>query len=153
MTSPFGDLKTDYYFDTENQVIISEKHRRIAEIIQDYNPELSLMWIPTSQRSEEDGPPFVIVHTMANGSQYPVMWIPEEQMDNPQAVLGRLFAGDAAKSGGADRVAKAIEAAEKADEIYRAKVNQERWDAKMDFMDFALKTPLHTFKHDGKRYG
>lgn len=152
MSSPFGELKTDYVFDTENGVILSEKHRRIAEIVNDYNPELSLMWIPPSQRDETDGDPYLIVHTMSNGSQYPVMWIPAEQMDNPQVVLGRLFAGDMAK-GGKDRVEKAIEAAEQADKIYRAKEAQDRWDEKMEFLDFALKTPLHTFKHDGKKYG
>jgi hypothetical protein len=151
--NPFGELKTDYHFDVDSGTIVSEKHRRIAEIIHDYNRELSLLWIPPSQRGVEDTePPFVIVHTRADGSQYPVMWIPEEQMDEPQVVLGRLFAGDMAK-GDKDRVATAIEAAERADEIYRAKIEQEKWEEKMDFMSFALNTPLHTFKHDGKVYG
>lgn len=154
MTDAFSQLKTDYHFDTENNVIVSSVHQRIAEIINDYNPELTLMWIPPGKRDEiDEHDPFVIVHTMANGSQYPVMWIPLEQMDNPQIVLGRLFAGDAAKAGGADRIEKATEAAEKADQIYRAKVASDRWDERMEFLDFALKTPLHTFKHDGKKYG
>lgn len=149
--NPFGELKTDYHFDTEAGVIVSEKHRRIAEIIHDYNPELSLMWIPPSKRSAEDGDPFLIVHTRMDGSQYPVMWIPEEQMDNPPVVLGRLFAGDMSK-GDKDRVQMAMEAAEMAEQVYKAKIDQERWDSKMDFVTFALKTPLHKFKHNGKEY-
>ena len=152
MTESFGELKTDYHFDTENGVIVSEKHRRIAEIIHDYNPELSLMWIPPGKRDDDDTYPFLIVHTMSNGSQYPVMHLTLEDMDNPQIVLGRLFAGDMAK-GGKDRVEIAIEAAESADRIYRAKEAQERWEERMDFLRFAVGTPLHSFKHDGKKYG
>jgi hypothetical protein len=151
MTNSFGELKTDYVFDTDNGVIISEKHRRVAEIIHDYNSELSLMWIPPSQRDETDEFPFVVVHNKADGLQYPVMWISMEQMDNPQVVLGRLFAGDLAKQN-PDKVMAAIDAAEKADKIYREKEAQDRWEDRMNFLSFALETPLHTFKHNGKRY-
>lgn len=150
-SGPFGELKTDYVFDTEHGVIISEKHRRIAEIVHDYNPELSLMWIPPSTRDDTDEFPFLVVHTMSNGSQYPVMHLTLEDMDNPQLVIGRLFAGDMAKHGG-DQVLVAIEAAEKADEVYRAKEDEERWAAKMDFVSTFLNSPLNTFKHDGKKY-
>jgi hypothetical protein len=44
------------YFPTNDGHWVSEKQRRINEILQDYDPNLQLQWIPPGQRNEKDEP-------------------------------------------------------------------------------------------------
>lgn len=42
------------YLPTENGQFVSEKQRRIAEILKDYDPYLQLQWIPPDERNDRD---------------------------------------------------------------------------------------------------
>lgn len=147
VTNPFA-LGTNYRF-TDDGHIVSAKHQRIAEIIQDYNPELSLMWIPPDKRSEEDAKPFAVVHTKSDGSQYALFYLREEDLN--EDVLAAIFYMDMSKHSPRSLELE-LEAQERARQIYEAKEREERMGEKREFAKFMLKTPLHTFKHNGKKY-
>src|SRR5690606_41549331 len=102
----------------------------IAEIIQDYNPELSLMWIPPANRTDEDTKPYVVVHTQADGQQYPIFYLTEDELDH--RVLGRIFAADMKKHN-PNNVMAEIEAYENAQKILEAKEYEDKMAEKADF--------------------
>lgn len=143
-------LGTEYHYDTESGTFVSAKQMRIAEILHDYNPELSLMWIPPAQRSHEDIKPYVVVHTKADGSQYPVFYLSEDELDH--RVLGRIFANDMKNHDGADSMMREIEAYENAKKIVEAKELEDKKAEKLDFAKSLIKSHLHTFRHGGKVY-
>src|SRR5690606_40739677 len=84
-------------FDQDTGMFVSQEHQDIATIIQDYNPELHLVWIkPQDRVSATDREyPFAIMHFPRDGEPYIVMMIKENELD--QRVLARLFEADQAK--------------------------------------------------------
>ena len=142
-------LGSEYHYDTESGTFVSSRHMRIAEIIQDYNPELSLMWIPPANRTDEDTKPYVVVHTQSDGQQYPVFYLTEDELDH--RVLGRIFAADMKKHN-PNNVMAEIEAYENAQKILEAKEYEDKMAEKADFAKSLLKSNLHTYRHGGKVY-
>lgn len=140
---------TNYRFDADSGRIVSAVHQRIAEVIHDYNPELSLMWIPPDQRTTEDSLPFAVVHTRENGIQYPLFYLKEDEVD--ERVLTRIFYMDMSKSSPANMLTM-LNAQEAAQKIMEAKEREERIGEQREFAKTLLKSPLHTFKHKGKKY-
>lgn len=128
---------------------VSQEHQYIASIIQDYNPELHLVWIrPQDRTTEEDRKyPFAVMHMPEGREPYIVMLIKENELDH--RVLARLFEADQSKG---DPLAKlnAHNAAIKALEAYKHAAEMEEL---ADFHRTMIKSPLHTFRHNGKVYG
>ena len=148
MTNPL--IRSDYYYDTEAGYFVSEKHRRVAEIVRDYNPELTLMWVPHANRTAEDvDKPYVVVHTHQNGNQYPVFYCDEADMDEPERVLIRLFAGDRSKQ---LNILDMIEIKEQAEAILKEKEWEEKRAEAREELTTIMNSPLHTFKHNGKKF-
>lgn len=128
-------LGSRYNYDPLTGYFIHSKHQRVAEIIKDYNPELELVWIPPNKRSSEDVKPYTVVHYKKDGSQYPIFHLSEDELDDTAGVVTRLYAGDMSKHRILDRLA-VIELAEKADELVRAK---EEEDASYERQELARK--------------
>ena len=142
-------LGNNYHYDTESGSFVSDKHMRVAEILHDYNPELSLMWIPPASRSAEDTKPYVVVHTQKDGSQYPVFYLSEDELDH--RVLARIFAADM-KNHRPDDVLVELDAMEAAKEMMQAKEHEDELAEQREFALSLLRTPLHTYRHKGKVY-
>lgn len=70
---------------------VSENFERLARVVQDYDPQFELRWIPPEQRAtpDERSKPYVIWDTVTNT---PVFFASE--LDTPVDILTRLFAGD-----------------------------------------------------------
>lgn len=134
--------------DQDTGLFVSQEHQYIASIIQDYNPELHLVWIrPQDRTTDEDRThPFAIMHIPQGREPYIVMKIRENELD--QRILAKLFEADQAKG---DPLAKlnAANAAAQALQAYRHAAEMEEM---ADFHATLLKSPLHTFRHDGKVY-
>lgn len=140
-------LGSNYRYDPGSGSFVHAKHQRIAEIIHDYNPDLELAWIPPAQRTVEDTKPFMVIHNQADGKRYPVFSLSEDELD--ERVLARLFFSDMRKHRPND-VMTAIEAAEAAEAIYRAKEHEDEMAEARDLAIHVLKSPLHKYKHGGK---
>jgi uncharacterized protein (DUF736 family) len=130
---------------TEDGHFVSEKHERIASMIQDFDETLQLVWIPPENRQiGDDTPPFAIVCTPRDRAPYIVFTIKEDEFD--ERVMARLFTGDLANN---DVLAWA-QAQEDADEAYRLKKQMDKSEERMDFVKSVVGSGKHSFKHNGK---
>jgi len=126
---------------------VSESHMRIAEIIRDYDPSLSLVWIPVDQRSEEDrGREFAVVHSPPDGPTYTVFHCPASEVDH--RLLARLFNGDMAKN----NVLNWLDSIEEAKAIIKAKQDMELAEERQELVKSIIKSPKSVYKHNGVQY-
>jgi len=123
---------------------VNEKFARISEIINDFDHRLQLVWIPPENRTAFDVKPYGILHTADNGAQKMVMLIKEEDLD--ERILAHLFLNDTERH---DVIAR-LEAEELAQQVMRNKEKMEEAEARRDFIETVVKSPLHSFKHKGR---
>ena len=122
---------------------VNEKFAQIAEIISDYDSHLQLAWIPPEQRTDKT-PPYAVLETNGEGKVNIVFTIKEEDLNH--TVLARLFAGDTHKND----VLGMIEADERARKALELKEQMEKSEARRDFIATVAKSPLHSFRHNGR---
>lgn len=116
------DLTDDgniYFPSNDGKTWISEKQRRINEIIQDYDPKLQLQWIPPGRRNEKDEP-FRVVCFPTKGNPYLVC----TALDADERLLATIF--QARQNGKRDNLLTWLDNYNSAKEIYNAKINHER---------------------------
>jgi hypothetical protein len=124
---------------------VNEKFARIAEVIQDYDPRMRLVWIPPENRTDQDQtPPYAVIYTNGQGQEHLVFSIREEELD--ERVLARLFQGDTGKHD----VLADIEAQEKAREVLAYKAKLEKAEERQDFIKTVVGSGKHSFKHNGR---
>lgn len=70
---------------------VSEQYERLARVIQDYDPQFELRWIPPESRTtqEESAKPYVVWDTVTNSAAFFA-----SETDTPVAILTRLFDSD-----------------------------------------------------------
>lgn len=133
------------YLATE-QGFISAKHQRVAEIINEYDPDLELAWIPPNQRDPLDaGKEFAVMHTK-NGNRYVAMFVKEEEVD--ERLLARLWSADERNG----NVLNKLDAMNAAVEAMRLKEQMEQEEARADLARHILNSPKARYKHDGVVY-
>lgn len=123
---------------------VNDKFARISEIISDFDHRLQLVWIPPENRTAFDVKPYGILHTSDNGVQKMVMLIKEEDLD--ERILAHLFLNDTERH---DVIAR-LEAEELAQQVMRNKEKMEEAEARRDFIETVVRSPLHSFKHKGR---
>jgi hypothetical protein len=111
---------------------VSSKIQRLAEIVKDFDPNLELRYIPPSMRTSADTRPYCIVHSMPGKNPYTVMYFTE--MDSPEDILARIFAGDN-KNGD---VLRKMEAKEAAQNAFRYKEQLDQMMERHDQMHFLM---------------
>jgi hypothetical protein len=70
---------------------LSALHSRVAELLQDYNPELELQYIPENDRSSFDARPFRVVHNSPNGA-YVVGYFRQDEVN--EKLIAHIFKHD-----------------------------------------------------------
>lgn len=113
-------------YSEDAQCFVSSKLQRLAEILADYDPYLSLRWIPPGARSSEDSLPYCIVHDMPGKPAYVVKYFGE--LDDPVDILGQIFSGDNKNQD----VLRTLDAKNAAAEAFRMK---EQLDAQLEAAD------------------
>lgn len=131
-------------FDPESGYALSVDHQRIAEIINDYDPSLSLVWIPPNERVLNEKHPFAVVHSPDDAPAYIVMRLRETEVDH--RVLARLWGADSKNTNVLDKI-EAEEAAKRAVELKRREDEIEEAREKAAWM---VKAPVGA-KIDGMR--
>ena len=126
---------------------VSQSHMRIAEIIRDYDPALSLVWIPVDQRSEADrGREFAVIHSPDGQRSYTVLHCSADEVDH--RLLARLFRGDLAKN----NVLGWLDSIEDAKAIIKAKQDAELAEEHQEVVRSIIKSPKSVYKHNGVSY-
>lgn len=139
-------------WDSESGAFINEDHRRLAEILHDYNPYFSLAWIPPKDRLAEDTKPYAIIDSSPNVDQYIMRMLSEEEMKNPTAVLQWVFEGDLNRNRPGDVLAK-MEAEELARKLMDTKREEDFLAAQEDLTAFMIsggRDKKHYVRHDGQ---
>lgn len=126
---------------------ISEAHSRIAEMINDYDPTMELVWIPPEDRHNSgNAAPYAVRHNPPGKMPYIMFFINEDELDH--RVIGRIYAGDIAKTD----VGAMIEANELAYTNLENRRKMEKALERQDFIKTVVGSHKHDFKHNGKIY-
>jgi hypothetical protein len=127
-----------------SQEPITDTHRRIQELLKEYDPYLELMWIPPESRGSLDTKPWAVVHRPPNADPYYVFYA--DACD--ERILARILRADNAKR----NVLSEVEAANLARE---AMIMKEHKEARMEDHHMAasiLRSPKFHYKHNGVDY-
>lgn len=142
-------------YDSNVHDFISSKHQHFAEILHDYNDALSLEFVPSMARGEDDTKPFRIVETPKdNRKPYVVRYLSEREMDDPQAILEWIWEGDFRKHS-PDAVFNRMEARRIAADLLKEKQEEDDRAARIDLMTSLAtggRDRKHYFKHAGKTF-
>lgn len=130
---------------TPDGYFVSQEHLRIAEIIKDYDPRLRLVFIPPSQRNSDDPneKPFAVADFPDDKEPYIVFFADECD----ERIIERLFQNDLQKHDVVGRV----NAADAAREAIKLKKEVEQQEELEDMARSMWRSPLHTYKHNGKK--
>lgn len=137
-----NDLGIDVYVPVDG-TFVSQNHLHIAEIINDYDPTLSLAWIPADKREPGDAP-FAVVHRPLGGPEYVVFYA--DQCD--ERILERLWRNDITKT----NVLSDLESHNAALEAVKLKKEMEEAAERQDLVASIVKSKKNTYKHDGVKY-
>lgn len=148
-------LTTDpQVWNSERGQFINENHRRFAEILSDFKPTYSLVFIPEVDRTtpEDHAKPFAILDSPEGVPAYIVRYISAKEMEAPEKIVAWLFMGDTVRHG-AENVFNRIQAEEDAKKLMELKNREDELEDMAEFAEFMLSggnSKLHTFKHNGQ---
>lgn len=140
---PSNNLDLSIAIPTDDGRWVSEDHERIARIIQDYDPDLHLAYIPPDKREPGDVP-FAVLHTPPGQPGYIVFTA--EYCD--ERILARLFAGDTAKTD----VLAGIDTHNAALEAIRLKKQMDYEEERSELVKSIVKSPKTVYRHNGVTY-
>ena len=139
---------------------VTDDQERVQQILSDYNPNLVILKIPPAlqETQVEKDKPFRIVcldergdfWVNGLGKCYIVMDVRADEMNHK--VIEKIFEADVTKHNPRDMLAK-MQAQQAARQIFEAHKQAEAKEAMQDFHKSLLKSPLHTYRHNGKVYG
>ena len=142
-------------YDSNVRDFISSKHQHLAEILHDYDDTLSVEFIPSLERTDDDAKPFRVVQTPRDGREkYVVRYLNEREMDDPKQVLLWVWEGDFKKHS-PDAIFNRIEARRIAEELLKEKNDADEKAERIDLMTNLAsggKDHRHYFKHNGQTF-
>lgn len=130
---------------------VSEAHSHLAQVLNDYKPTLSLVYIPKKDRTADDTKPWAILDSPANMAPHIIRYLTDAEMAKPAEVLAWIFEGDLDKHRPDDVFAR-MEAKRAAQELMDLKKQEEELADHMELIDFAVRTNKNTWKHNGRTY-
>lgn len=121
------------FIPTDDGRWVSEKYARLAEIIQDYDPQFELRWIPPEHRAKPTYTSrcYVIWDIITNSA---VLYAGD--LDSPETILERLFDADNKHGNVLDRV----EAHNAAIEAFNLKEQMDIREEQMDKVSWLIGT-------------
>ena len=126
--------------------VLSQDHQRVAEVIQDYDPDLFLAWVPPENRALDEEFPYALIHTTF-GRQYVVRKLRTEDVNH--SLIAWLWMNDNARNG--TDLANKLEAEENARRAVELKAREEELEMKRDFAKSVL-SGKNYYRHDGVLY-
>lgn len=144
----------DAPFYTPEYGFLPAKAARLQEILADYNPYLSLVFVPPRDRTEADTHPFAIQDSSPWRPKGIVRHITEAEMENPEKILAWLFEGDLSKHsvvGVMERQRLAEDAARLMDLKRQEEARQERLELSEALITGGV-NGKHYYRHNGKTF-
>lgn len=137
-------LANSHVYDPASGEWINEKFQRIAELIHELSPELSLVWIPPSERADTDLEPYAIAHSPLGRETYIIQYIKEEELD--ERIIENLITSSS------DTLLERLHKMDIIREKMRQDEARERLEQSADIARSMWKSPLHTYRINGREY-
>lgn len=120
---------------TETGHFVSEKWARLNELLQQFDPELELHWIPSDKRIADEKYPYRIIHRpSATSRMAPYVVMHCRETDQPQEIFAQIISGDSWKND----VQARMDARAKADRIFQRKQHLDELAESADLVHFLL---------------
>jgi len=139
---------------SEHGEFISDAHRQLAEVVNDYNPNLYVAHVPREQGGAMEQFPFAIIEHRSGQEPEVIRYITTEQMMEPQKILAWIFEGDLIRHSPLTVLAR-MEAEDRAKELLKLKAwEEEQADREEQVAFFATggREKHHTIRHNGKKF-
>ncbi len=139
-------------YDPEFGEFISDEHVRLAAVIHDYKPTLSLVFIPKKDRGADDTKPYAIVEKDPRFGEHIIRYLSVDEMRRPTEVLGWLFMGDQDKHGSRS-ILERFDKEEAARQLLELKRQEDELADVADHFQFYLtggRQRLNTIRHNKK---
>jgi len=133
-------------WDSKQQGFISDEHRRVAEVIRDFDHELDVVYVPPEKRAFNDDQPFALVHSPLGQVPYVVRRLSYAEL-NP-GLVAWVFNNDQRTT----NVAERLDNMYKAQQAVELKKQMEERERVKEIATTILKSPLNTYRHDGVIY-
>lgn len=129
---------SSYVYDEGSKQWINASFQRIAELINDFDPQLKLAWNP--EALVDGGQPYALMHVPLGQEPYIIMHLDEEDIN--EKLLGTIFE---ARSN-AKNLNEVLAAQDAATRAVQLKEQQALWEEEKDKAMFLLRTPLNTIR-------
>lgn len=123
---------------------VSQEHQRVAELVNEYDPTLQLLWIPPDKREFDEQFPFAILHSPSGKVPYIVRKVQIQDMN--ETLIAWLYQSE--RIGDVNAYQDGLDMARKA---LNDKAIEESKGAILDFAQSVIKGK-HWYKHNGKVY-
>lgn len=127
------------------EAFVSEKHRRVAELLHEYDKYLELHWIPPGSRGQYDVAPWAVVHNPPNMDAYTVFYAE----DADERLLARVIRADNMHKD----VLTEMEAQNKAREALKMHEDRENRQEAHELAAAVLRSGKYHYKHGGVDFG
>lgn len=129
--------KSSIAWNSDLNEFISDDHARLAAVLSDYKPTLSLIYIPKKDRATaaDHAKPWAILDSPAYLPQHIIRYLSDEEMKNPTAVLKWIFAGDLEKNRPKDVLAR-LEAEQAAEQLMELKRQEDDLEDRLEHVEF-----------------
>lgn len=125
---------------------MSETHERVARLLKEYNPELELQYIPEQDRTSFDAKPFRVIHNSPRFGVYIIGHFAAKDVN--ETLIAHVFKHDRKNRD----VLSDLEDDERAKEALLMRAALDKAEEREDFAKHLIKSPLHTYRHNGKKY-
>ena len=147
-------LIEDYYamaaVSLDDGSFIPSKIKSIAEVINDFFPDLEVRWLPRDKRRPGDAE-YQIVEKTRDGVEVVAFCVHEKDFD--ERLLKKIFEADASRyKNGPLEILEKLDAHNNAIKALRLKQEQDAREAAKEFSLSVLKSPLNAYRHNGYRY-
>lgn len=141
-------------WNSERGEFISQEHARLASVLHDYNPNLSLVYVPAKERTAADTKPFAILESRPGFAPQIIRYLTELEMRDPKAVLAWVFNGDTARHG-VRNIMSRIDNEVAAEKLLTLKRQEDDYEDRIELVAFLSsggRNKLHTVKHNGRKF-
>lgn len=142
------------FYSPEHGAFLSARAARLQEILRDYNPYLSLVFIPAANRDATDTHPYGILDSSPWVEPYIIRHFTELEIDDPAKILAWLFEGDLSKHSPVDVMTRqrlAEEAAQLVDLRRQEDARLERQELTAALIGGG-RDSKHFYRHNGKTF-
>lgn len=132
----------NYVYDPNSQEFVNAKFQRVGKIIHDFDPTLSLVWIPQANRKteEEKAKPYALAHTPLGEEPYIIFHLDEEDLH--EGLIATIF--QARKN--AENLTDILDAEEAARQAMHLREQMDLREQELDRARFLARTPLNTIR-------